>query len=217
MEAKSFFIAGTGVLPPLTGAVCRDIARDCGGATIISIPGGGRLSIPEAALRVGAIIDREAPGDTPVVMYGHSMGGLIAAECAYVRLRVQRVAAISTPFHGTTMAWWVAPLFGLLPGMRDIARGSDYMADLAERLPELAPRLDSIYLGSDFLIRPHHSSHVTGANNVMIGNDRQYAATHAQIYDTELLDGRTDHFLEVFDSMIRDRVRRTCGEVTLVA
>src|SRR5674476_490258 len=73
MEAKSFFIAGTGVLPPLTGAVCRDIARDCGGAKIISIPGGGRLSIPEASRRVGEIIDREATDSTPIVIYGWSM------------------------------------------------------------------------------------------------------------------------------------------------
>lgn len=217
MEAKSFFIAGTGIFPPLTGAVLRDIARDCGGARIISIPGAGRMSIAEASLRVGAFIDRETTSDAPIVIYGHSMGGLIAAECALVRPHVRRVVAISTPFHGTTMAWSVAALFGVLPGIRDIARGSDYMMGLANRLPELAPRLHSIYLGSDHLIKPHHSSHVTGADNVMIGNLRQYAATYNQIYDTELLDGSTNHFFEVFNSTIRDYVRRKRGEIALVA
>ena len=216
-ELKSFFIAGTGFFPPITDAVCRDIARDCGGARIISIPGGGRLSIAEASLRVGAVIDRETTGEEPIAIYSHSMGGLIAAECALVRPQVRRVVAISTPFHGTSIAWAVAALFGILPGMRDIAPGSDYMVGLAERLPELAPRLHSIYLGSDHLIKPHHSCHVTGADNVMIGNLRQYAATYDQIYDTELLTGRTAHWLEVFDSTIRDCICRTRPEITLAA
>ncbi len=94
----------------------------------------------------------------PVVLVGHSMGGLVcrAATCA---TRVQRVITLGAPYRGTLGAW-------LMTGrnVRQMRPGSAWLQEL-ERAPAVVPTV-SIYGYYDNVVVPYSSAVLGGADNI---------------------------------------------------
>jgi hypothetical protein len=114
-----------------------------------------------------AVARVEAATGQPVVLVGHSMGGL-AIRAWLARFdadaRVRRVITIGSPHHGT----WLAR-FGQTVNVRQMRPGAPWLADLARREPPARYTRFSCYFGHcDNMVFPAGSGTLPGAENVHV-------------------------------------------------
>jgi len=130
-------------------------------------PSTGKIGVDELALQLKTYIDENIPVGETFYLVGMSMGGLI---CRYYlqRLdgmkRVKRFISISTPHHGTRLAF---PLRNT--GCRQMRPGSEFINDLnsdVQRLEEV--KIVSIWTPFDLMIRPAASSHLPIGKELII-------------------------------------------------
>jgi pimeloyl-ACP methyl ester carboxylesterase len=116
----------------------------------------------QVAARVAEI--RAAQGSAPVVLVGHSMGGLIARR--HVQLHgaggVARIISLGTPHHGTIHAQLANSRNG-----KQMRPGSDWLAALNadEAAPAPVP-VCSVYSHHDNIVAPQDSARLAHAENL---------------------------------------------------
>ena len=114
-----------------------------------------------------AVARVEAATGTPVVLVGHSMGG-IAIRAWLARFeagpRVRRVLTIASPHHGT----WLAR-FGLTPGARQLRFHSPWLTALAARETPEDYALFTCYFGHcDNIVFPASCGTLPNAENIHV-------------------------------------------------
>jgi pimeloyl-ACP methyl ester carboxylesterase len=141
------------------------------GAKLMFLPHGGTRPIEETYQELAAQIDAYV-GDDPVILAGHSQGGLMAARYLVDHPETVEAIALSAPFHGSLLCYLARPISWILPGFlpaaKDMSPNSPFLKDLRRRLAEsaVAQRLISIYSRGDGIVIPAISSHVDGATNI---------------------------------------------------
>lgn len=102
------------------------------------------------------------PGAGPIIIVGHSMGGLVAR--AYLERHgagsISKVITIGTPHHGTGLA-----RLGLGRCAREMERGNAFLRRLATGRPLSVPFL-SVWSSEDNFLVPASSSQLTGARHL---------------------------------------------------
>jgi len=121
--------------------------------------GCGWGDVSRAARRIGAAI--AAAGFDEVDVVGHSLGGLVATELLKNvdrGARVRRVITLGTPHAGLALARYAAiATLGLSSCMRQLAPGSRFLAELAERSVPTGSELVAIAGDADVLVSPRSS------------------------------------------------------------
>ncbi len=113
--------------------------------------------------QLAELVDRVAP-DGRVDLVAHSMGGLIAARYMGEKPeRVGRLVAVGTPFHGTRL--WAMSVGRALPQMRP---GSDFLLQTRQGVAGRLERVTCVYSRFDQIILPYRSSHLEGADSVVV-------------------------------------------------
>ncbi len=114
-----------------------------------------------------AVARVEATTGLPVVVVGHSMGGIAIrawlASCN-ADARVRRVITIGTPHHGT----WLAR-FGHTTNGRQMRHRGPWIADLASREPaERYAKFTCYYGNCDNIVFPSSAAMLDGAENIHV-------------------------------------------------
>ena len=129
-------------------------------------PSDGSISFDAMARQVQGFVAANYGPDEKFDLVGFSMGGLV---CRYYvqklggASRVRRFVTISTPNHGSLLAW-----LGRGDGVREMRPGSDMLRDLNSNAAELAAlEYISIYTPLDLSIIPSSSSRLPVARNVI--------------------------------------------------
>lgn len=104
-----------------------------------------------------------ATGAPRIVIVAHSMGGLVAR--AWLRRHgapnVARVITVGTPHHGTGLA-----TLGIGANARQMRRGADWLAQLAQDDVAHRALLTSIWSWHDNIVAPQTSCRLAGAKNI---------------------------------------------------
>jgi len=104
-----------------------------------------------------------AAGAERVLLVGHSMGGLAAR--VYLRqngdARVARVVTLASPHHGTVLG-----LLGHSRNARQMARGSRFVARLADDDRARWPRFTNVAARDDNMVIPRSNSMLQGAKQI---------------------------------------------------
>lgn len=111
-----------------------------------------------------------ATGGKPVVIVGHSMGGLVARAylCRYGFGRIARIITIGTPHNGTVLAKYSAGS-NCKQMYHDASSGrcSDWLQNLGQSHgTEERELITSIYSRHDNIIAPQASCHLIGGKNI---------------------------------------------------
>ncbi len=102
------------------------LAKEVGGVPQINYDSHQPLS--QSVAQVSEMI----PKNEPVILIGHSLGGLIATTIAMNKSHdVQKVVAISSPFAGSKFAYWASWFFAGFPVLRDLTPISPAIVRLA--------------------------------------------------------------------------------------
>ncbi len=107
----------------------------------------------------------ESLGDAPVILVGHSMGGLVARAAVRERdmgERVVQVITLGTPHHGSVHA-----AFGFGQNAVQMRAGSAWLAGLNAGEPAPVP-ITSIYGLHDNLVAPQDSARLDHAKNIAL-------------------------------------------------
>ncbi len=202
MEPTSVFFCGT-MMPPVIGSLMnKRITGHWKQSLVKTLPNIGMDDCRNTFQNLGLWLDKNVASDQPLVLGGHSQGGLYAVMLALERSNVQRVVTFSTPHHGTEMAYLALRLGPLGRGLHDMRPSSSFMREYVARLPEIASRLISIYGRHDGLIRPYHSAHVAGARNYLFATPEEFRTIGTHLLDTVWLEGKPNHFTELFDTAV---------------
>jgi len=131
------------------------------------VPSDGSAPIEELSGQLEAFIDDRLPGDAACDITGYSMGGLVSRHYIQERgghLRVRRFVSISSPHHGTLVAWLRGG-----EGARQMRIGSGFLDQLAasESMRKLPPTT-SFQTTTDLIIVPFTSSTLEGMRNVRL-------------------------------------------------
>lgn len=120
-------------------------------------PSDGSLPIEALAEQVAAYIQTEFDAAQPINLYGYSMGGLICRTFLQKMDGWRRVAAfvtVSTPHHGTAVAW-----LDRGPAGQQMRLNSPFVRSLNDDLAPLSRvRFTSIWTPLDLMIVPAASS-----------------------------------------------------------
>ena len=141
-------------------------------------------SIDHYADRIEAAASRvEAATGMPIVMVGHSMGG-VAIRAWFGRFgahaRVHRVITIGSPHHGT----WLAR-FGHTVNGREMRQGNPWLAKLATgETPERYGRFTCFFGHCDNIVFPAASGMLPGAENIHVpATAHVHMAFRPQVFD----------------------------------
>lgn len=102
----------------------------------------------------------------PVVIVGHSMGGIAARACLqrYPTLPVAHTITLGSPHFGTLHA-----RHGIGQNVRQMSLGSEWLAALANRETDTErARITSIYTLHDNVVYPTRTSVLPGAHNIAL-------------------------------------------------
>jgi len=167
----------------------------------------------EADIRRG-LEERKFDPDTPLVIVGHSQGGLAALRYAADHPdRVRHAISIGAPWHGARSATNVARFVPrrFTPAVYDMAEGSRFLSELHADLPAVADRVTNIYSTHEILIRPYVAAHidVPGVRNILVGSDEEHRR-HLDMYPHHEVDdvvlGSVNHFSEMNSPKVRSRI-----------
>lgn len=76
---------------------------------------------------------KQIPKDEPIILIGHSLGGVIAMNIAHAGVRnVQKIITISSPLGGSRAAIYARWVVSGLPVLNDIVPSSPYIRPLAK-------------------------------------------------------------------------------------
>lgn len=209
MEPYVVFIGGTGASGPLGAIYYREIKRRCRVDRLISIPVFGTRCIERSRKIIQREIDRNLPVGKPLVLVGHSQGGLLAADIALHRQDVSMVLPISAPFHGT----WLCDR-RMIGAFGDMAPGSRYTQELVSALSEAGtvhPRFDvhSLMTTNDWLVRPAFSSYLPGFRNYILAHNMKAYQGVQRVYPEAHVElARTGHISEIMAKRVIDQVVR---------
>jgi triacylglycerol lipase len=131
------------------------------------VPNDGSVPIEDLSGQLEAFIGVRLPGDAAFDITGYSMGGIVARHYLQERsghLRARRFVSISSPHHGTLVAWLRRG-----EGARQMRIGSRFLDQLAasESMRKL-PSTTSFQTTTDLIIVPFTSSTLEGARNVRL-------------------------------------------------
>ena len=137
------------VAPPLAEAGLRVIAPDLRGfGDTARVAPGGYYHFPDYVFDVAELVDALVPGQAPIVVVGHSMGGTVASMYAgMLPARVSRLALLEGAGPSPIDPSYTPERFAAwLEGVRDVrARGERPMQSREEALRRLTinhPRVD---------------------------------------------------------------------------
>ncbi len=106
-------------------------------------------------------------GQSQLILFGHSMGGLVARAylARYGRARIQQLITLGTPHHGTQLG-----KYGLGASGRQMRAAGNWFKTLAaqEMDGQSLPPTTSIYTVNDDLVYPPESSRLTWADNIAV-------------------------------------------------
>lgn len=135
--------------------------------------------IADQAKLVKSFIDRN--NLTKVIILGHSKGGLIGKYLlAFYNydLRIKKVIAINSPFHGTKAASYLP--FG---SHKEVIPGSELLKKI-ENEKTVNLLITSIYGQWDNLIIPVESCRLEGANNIKV----PFSGHHRMMFNIEVIN-----------------------------
>ncbi|MDH3282253.1 MAG: alpha/beta fold hydrolase [Gammaproteobacteria bacterium] len=117
--------------------------------------------LTQLAKRIEALESRAGP----VVLIGHSMGGLVCRallERGWHAGRIASVITLGTPHHGTLEAWFMTGT-----NVRQMRPGSDWLERLNRGKAPPVP-IVSIYSYHDNIVVPHTAAILDGAKNLPV-------------------------------------------------
>lgn len=131
------------------------------------VPSDGSAPIEALSGQLEAFVAARLPASVPFDITGYSMGGIVARHYLQERgghMRVRRFVSISSPHHGTLVAW-----LRRKTGARQMRVGSEFLEQLAdpESLAKLPPTT-SFQTVTDLVIVPFTSSTLPGARNIRL-------------------------------------------------
>jgi pimeloyl-ACP methyl ester carboxylesterase len=163
--------------------------------------------------------------DSPVVLVGHSQGGLAALRYAIDHQdQVLHTISVGTPWRGSVEAARISRVFSwtrmnLTPALSDMAEGSEFLTGLHRDLPLIADRVTNIYSTHELFIRPYVGAHidVPGVQNLLIANEAEYHK-HLQGFPElpvdDLILGRVNHLGEMSSPDVRARIWAKVEEIS---
>lgn len=176
------------------------------------------------AIRAGLLQQNRDP-DSPIVLVGHSQGGLAALRYAIDHpQQVLHVISVGAPWNGARLAGAANSIVHLftrrhVPALVDMTPSSGFLQALHEDVPVIADRVTNIYSTREILIEPYMSAHIPepGVWNVLIATRNEYEK-HLQAFGQthpidELIEGRVTHLGEMSSPDVRGIVWRTVTEV----
>lgn len=220
MHVAVGIVAGTAIRGVAANVMMRPVLERHPDAFLITLANYGvTLPLHRSQEHLGADIARSLaeqgkPPGTPIVLVGHSQGGL--AVLRYTADHPDQVAAvfsIGSPWNGAVSAGRVSRLFGgrLTPALRDMSAGSRFLTSLHADLPEVADRVHNIYSTHELFIRPYVDAHidVPGVSNTLIATEEEHLR-HLQMYPDLALDdiilGRVNHLNEMHSPEVRQKI-----------
>jgi pimeloyl-ACP methyl ester carboxylesterase len=164
--------------------------------------------------------ERGRARDSPIVLVGHSQGGLAVLRYAIDHPRqVRHVFSIGAPWAGAVSAGHLSKIVRhRLPAIRDMSAGSPFLTALHNDLPVIADRVSNIYSTHELFIRPYVGAHidVAGVTNTLIATEEELQRHLQQYPDLELDDiivGRVNHLSEMHSPEVRSRIWVKVGEI----
>ncbi len=167
--------------------------------------------------------DREP--DAPIVIVGHSQGGLAALRYAVDHQdQVRHVVSVGAPWRGSVSAQRISSLFSwtgrnLTPALSDMAEGSPFLTALHADVPSIADRVTNIYSTHELFIQPYINAHmeVPGVTNLLIATDDEYhrhLRAFPELEVEDLISGRVTHLGEMSSPEVRSRIWAKVEEVS---
>ena len=175
-------------------------------------------------IRNGLLQQNREP-DSPIVLVGHSQGGLAALRYAVDHPeQVAHVVTVGTPWNGARLAGAVNSLVHAvvrrhLPALVDMTPSSEFLQALHTDVPAIGDRVTNIFSTREILIEPYISAHIAidGVTNVLICTSDEYERHLATYGDSHPVDGhiegRITHLGEMSSPDVRAVIWRTVSEV----
>lgn len=160
---------------------------------------------------------RDRALDSPVVLVGHSQGGLASLRYAVDHPeQVRHVISVGTPWRGSVSAARISGLFAwtgrnLTPALSDMAESSPFLTKLHADLPRIADRVTNIYSTHELFIQPYIYAHmdVPGVTNLLIATEGEYHR-HLRAFPEfpveDHIQGRVTHLGEMSSPEVRSRI-----------
>lgn len=176
------------------------------------------------AIRNGLLRQNRDP-DQPIVLVGHSQGGLAALRYAVDHpAQVRHVVTVGTPWRGARLAGTVNVVVRSLtrrdlPALVDMSPESEFLRHLHADVPALADRVTNIYSTREILIEPYVSAHIPldGVTNVLIATQQEYER-HLRVYGLthpidQHIEGRVTHLGEMSSPDVRRVIWTAVGSL----
>ncbi len=227
MRVAVGIVAGTAIRGVAANVMMRPVLERHPNAFMITLANYGvTLPLHRSQEHIAADISRALeeqgrPADTPIVLVGHSQGGLAVLRYATDHPdQVAHVFSIGSPWHGAVSAGRVSRIFGrrLTPALRDMTAGSDFLTSLHADLPRIASRVSNIFSTHELFIRPYIDAHidVDGVTNTLIATEEEHLR-HLQLYPDRPLDdiilGRVNHLSEMHSPDVRQKIWVKVNEI----
>ena len=152
--------------------LARALRADGRPTVVVRLPANGTGDLRDSARALETAAARALAGGAPSVdVVGYSAGGLVARvwlQDAARRDEVRRIITLGSPHHGTDLA---ALGLALAPdscplGCRQLAPGSDLLAELSGDETPDGPEWLSLWTTQDEVVKPPTSARLEGAVNV---------------------------------------------------
>lgn len=163
--------------------------------------------------------------DAPVVLVGHSQGGLAALRYAIDHQgQVLHTISVGVPWTGSATAGMLSGMFrwtgrNLTPALSDMAEGSPFLTKLHRELPLIADRVTNIYSTHELFMRPYTAAHidVPGVHNLLVATEDEYLR-HLKGFPELAVDdhiiGSVNHLSEMSSPELRSRIWAKVDEIS---
>lgn len=225
-------VAGTAIKGLAANLMMRGVMERHPNAFLITLQSYG-ITIPlhksqehiSADIQAGLVAQGKPP-NAPLVLVGHSQGGLAVLRYAIDHPeQVKHVFSVGTPWHGSATAAKLAERvrrisgINLAPALGDMAPDSEYLTTLHRDVPQIAHLITNIYSTHEIFIRPYVFAHIDtpGVTNVLIANEAEYARhlrTFPDLLIDELVPMRATHAGEMNKPAVRSLVWTRVEELT---
>jgi pimeloyl-ACP methyl ester carboxylesterase len=223
-------VAGTAVRGIAATILMRGVLQRHPNAFLITLKQWG-LTIPlprsqhhiERDIAAG-LAKQGRPADSPVVLVGHSQGGLAVLRYAIDHQdQVAHAISVGAPWSGTRAATFSSGLYrrtgiNLTPALTDMAPDSEFLNQLHADLPAIGSRVTNIYSHHEVLIQPYFNAHIAvpGVTNILIASEREvhgHLLMHPDLPVDDFIYGRITHAGEMNSPEVRAIIWAKVGEV----
>lgn len=144
-----------------------------------------------------ALIEQGRSSESPLVLVGHSQGGLAVLRYAIDHPdQVKHVFSVGCPWQGSSTAARAASAvkrfakLNITPAFGDMAPNSDFLQGLHNDLPAIADKVTNIYSTHEMFIRPYTGAHIhtPGVENILIASEKEYEK-HLRVFHDSQVDG----------------------------